>query len=452
MKNCLALLIFALLCACHGQTQVFRTLRTLTARPFNAQELRVLFANCGKQASTVQQPGICPEKWTFPEKTRPYTTALLMWNSTFEVASQGKYTFRLSEPDVCSALYVDGSPAASWKESFPPIALADGTHSIQMLVAQRPGEKLPVIFAYREGYALKLQYNELKLDRKLEALFFMQTGACLASVNGSIVDAESSDGIKCIVPARRVDTRARIAKMPLLASWGKAINLLLSMEYPEYANAFMDKVEVNVYYETHSGRQLGNEAFAVSGQNASISISPNLGAEIARMVFSVAGKPVFPECKLLFVSPESKAVLRAVGRSFFVEENRALPMIDRSRKIALPKAMHKDVILDVLGDADCLEYARKAYPDADVLSLLPKPGTLPELCALEKLPENAGHLILLGAFSPEMLAFACRRCVALGCVPVPVALPGDRLAALAVKESGLRMGVQVLDLWSDMMK
>ena len=138
MKNCLALLIFAMMCACHGQTQVFRTLRTLTARPFKAQELRVLFANCGKQVSTVQQPGICPEKWIFPEKAKPYTTALLMWNSVFDVASQGKYTFRLSEPDVCSALYVDGNPVASWKESFPPMPLAEGTHSIQMLVAQRP--------------------------------------------------------------------------------------------------------------------------------------------------------------------------------------------------------------------------------------------------------------------------------------------------------------------------
>ena len=163
MKKILALLVFSAVCVCMGQVAVFRTVRNLTARPFTASELRLLFMGYGKQNATVEEPGLCPDGWTFSEKSNHHGTAFIMWNATFDVASPGKITFKLSEPDVCSALFVDGEAVAAWKETFPPVMLEEGTHTVQMLVAQRKGERLPKILAYRDGYATKLKYSVLKL-------------------------------------------------------------------------------------------------------------------------------------------------------------------------------------------------------------------------------------------------------------------------------------------------
>ena len=83
---------------------------------------------------------------------------------------------------------------------------------------------------------------------------------------------------------------------------------------------------------------------------------------------------------------------------------------------------------------------------------MPDAGTLPELCVLEALPSGGGRVVLLGRFSPEMLDFVCRRCAAKGLVPIAVALPGDRSAALSLKEACLRLNVEVLDLWAEMLR
>ena len=447
MKNILALLVFSVACVCMGQVAVFRAVRNLTARPFTASELRLLFTGYGKQNATVEEPGLCPDNWLFPEKPNPHSTALIMWNATFDVASPGKITFKLSEPDVCSALFVDGMAVAAWKEAFPPVMLEEGTHAIQMLAAQRKGERLPKILAYREGHATKLKYSLLKLDRKARAFQFVQTGACLALSNGKVIGVDA----KRIVPAKRVDTRARIANMQAVAGQGEAVEVPLSLEYPEIAAPLLAAVDVHVNYVAASGRILGKENITVSGHAPTLELRPVAGAEIAKLSFQVEGRPVFPECNLHIVDALGKSVLRASGKSLFIGEERALLVTDTKSKIQLPAAKGNDVIMDMLGNKECLAFAQKAFPEAKVLAFLPKTGTLPELCALENLPENAGRLVLLGSFSPDMLAFICRRCATSGIVPVAVALPGDRLAALKVKETGLRLGMDVLDLWSDMM-
>lgn len=446
MKRTLALLL--VFCSCMmGQVTAFRTVRNLTARPFTASELRLLFIGHGKQSAIVEEPGLCPDNWTFPEKSNPHSTAFMMWNATFDVAAQGKCTFRLSEPDVCAALFVDGKAVASWKETFPSVMLEEGTHTIQMLAAQRKGEKLPKILAYRDGYATKLKYTELKLDKKTKAFLFLQTGSCLALSNEKAIAVDA----KCIVPAKRVDTRARIADMPSVAGQGEAVEVPLSLEYPEIAAPLLAAVDVQVDYETASGRKLGSETSSVSGHKPTLTLGPAAEAELVKMTFSVKGKPVFPGCTLHIVEAQSKFHLRACGKSLFIGDERALLITDKKSKIKMPALNGGDVILDMLGNADCLATAQKAFPNAKVQTFLPTPGTLPELCALERLPKDACRLVLLGAFSPDMLAFICRRCAASGIVPVAVALPGDRLAALSVKETSLRLGVDVLDLWSDMM-
>ena len=447
MKNIFALLVFSAVYVCMGQVAVFRTVRNLTARPFTASELRLLFTGYGKQNATVDEPGLCPDNWTFPEKPNPHSTAFIMWNATFDVASPGKITFKLSEADVCSALFVDGMAVAAWKETFPPVMLEEGTHTVQMLVAQRKGERLPKILAYREGYATKLKYKVLKLDKKVRAFQFVQTGTCLALANGKVIGVDT----KCIVPAKRVDTRARIANMQAVVGQGEAVEVPLFLEYPEIAAPLLSAVDVQVCYDIASGQNLGKENITVSGHNPTLKLKPVAGAEIAKLSFMVEGRPVFPECNLHFVEAQSKSVLRGSGKSLFIGEERALLITDTKSKIQLPAVSGNDVIMDMLGNKDCLAAAQKVFPEAKVQAFLPKPGTLPELCALENLPKNAGRLVLLGSFSPDMLAFICRRCASSGIVPVAVALPGDRLAALKVKETGLRLQIDVLDLWSDMM-
>ena len=447
MKKILVLLVFSAVCVCMGQVAVFRTVRNLTARPFTASELRLLFMGYGKQNATVEEPGLCPDGWTFSEKSNHHGTAFIMWNATFDVASPGKITFKLSEPDVCSALFVDGEAVAAWKETFPPVMLEEGTHTVQMLAAQRKGERLPKILAYRDGYATKLKYSVLKLDKKAKAFQFVQTGTCLALDNGKVIGVDT----KCIVPAKRVDTRARIANMQAVAGQGEAVEVPLSLEYPEIAAPLLGTVDAQVCYDTASGRNLGKENIAVSGHSPSLKLKPVAGTEIVKFSFFVEGRAVFSDCNLHLVAAKGKALLRASGQSLFIGEDRALLITDTKSKIQLPTVSGNDVIMDMLGNKDCLAVAQKAYPNAKVQSFLPKPGTLPELCALEMLPKNAGRLVLLGRFSPDMLAFISRRCASTGIVPVAVALPGDRLAALKVKETGLRLGIDVLDLWSDML-
>ncbi|MBR6373133.1 MAG: hypothetical protein IKS20_08120, partial [Victivallales bacterium] len=126
MGRIIAIVVFLLLSVWAGEVSVYRGTRTLTARPFEAKEIRVLFSAYGKQKAKADAPGICPPEWTFPEKPRPHFAALTQWNASFSTTGNGKYSFMLSEHSVCSALFVDGRAVASWKEHFGGIELEEG--------------------------------------------------------------------------------------------------------------------------------------------------------------------------------------------------------------------------------------------------------------------------------------------------------------------------------------
>ena len=452
MGRILAIFAFLLLSVWAGEVSVYRGTRTLTARPFEAKEIRVLFSAYGKQKAKADAPGICPPEWTFPEKPRPHFAALMQWNASFDTKGNGKYRFMLSEPSVCSALFVDGSAVASWKEHFGGAELEEGRHSMQLLVVQRPGEKLPQVQVFREGYPVTLEYGALQPKRPDSAVLFVQTGNCLIMEKGGIRDGDGNDGLKCLVPAKRVDARAWISSMLPVAVEGRPIEIGLTLEYPEIAVPFMAALDVNVRYESDSGKLLGSEKFQIGGRSAALSLRPASGSGMASFAFSVAGKEILPVIRLHLVSAEGKTMPRASGRGFFCGDERAVLMTDSGRLQCKASQQDSCIILDSLGEEECLAYAKRRFPSAEIRRIVPDAGTLPELCVLEALPSGGGRVVLLGRFSPEMLDFVCRRCAAKGLVPIAVALPGDRSAALSLKEACLRLDVKVLDLWAEMLR
>ncbi len=435
-----------------GGVEVSRTVRSITARPFTAMEIRRIFNAPGKSRAEVSSFGECPAEWKFPEKPQPHTAAFLMWSAVFRAENDMKYSFALTGTEVCAAVFVDGVPAAAWMEKFGSVHLTEGVHSLQLFVVQRPSEKLPGVMVFKEGHSVSPDFEKMPPAKAADSILIVQTGASLSRMkDGSIVPGGVSDGLRFVQPGRRTDTRARIGYLDNVWRTGKKLEVGLEFDYPSRAAAFFKEISLKIRYERNDGLLLHEEGMQVSGRAPRIMLAPSDGTRRVAMKFTVAGQDVFNELSFKIIDASGSVVPRASGKSVFAGEDRAVLAVALDGKLKLPSGNGPVFIMDALGDRAALDCAVRKYPDAEVISVVAVPGTLPELLVPEMLPRKAGKIIFLGEYSPRMLEFLCRRAVAMGAVPVPATLPGDRLKALRVMEMGYWLGVNVLDLRAEMM-
>ena len=467
-----------------GCVRLTRKMRSVTTRPFTAEEMARTFDHFhrpGKpgQRARVNAFGEVPEgaKWRFPDKKNSLS-GMLLWEALMPLEAPAQVCFGADQEHVAWAVFVNGHPAAEWStaEHTPgfchgqAIALPAGLHCVQFFVIHRQNETIPKLLVSVEGTkaipppstipftiptrleadgcaaayeitsvhhlpqtqstlvaaTVNVQDKARFLDAKGQELPCM--GSQLRMTHGNIpgIRLESSQGgltfpaIECRPIGLRLELRLRLGDTPNLLAASSELPCQIALESIQPGELPWQDIQLESEFLAAGGTQVKRVLHPLPKETI-LHLSPPPKTNIIRMRAMLDSIPLTSAICLRLIHPQDDfSPLKAVGKRLLYDEQRAVLLCDRLAPLPPLPAQRETIVLDCFSDDS-------SAPGATTPIAPPPTIRIPVI----RMAGNTSETALLATL-PRLLATAPSNAILLPLPPNPsdAPIPAQNLLTL----------------------